>query len=602
MFKGIRWRLFSYHLSVIAVVVMGMGAFFTWFIDYFYMGNLRSQLFSQLHLASALVQEAEKKNASQEDLDAICKKLSHEIELRLTMIAPDGTVLGDSMDTPERMENHLDRPEIQEALRDNLGTSTRHSVTTGKDMFYAAMEQPAAEGTESPAAVRVGFIRLAMPLSAIHVALRQLRLFILIALAVSSLGALAVGMALSLRITKPLRKISEAARAIAGGNFKPPLEVKGGDEIAGLARTVKEMGEDLSKKMNQVLLEKSKLDTVIMSMNIGIILVDQNQRIELINPAAENIFGISRQEAAGATVMTVLRNYPIHENLLEVYAEGKPRSFELTLYYPRTVTLHTSMAPVIDSSGIVMGVLGLFHDITSLRTLEKMRSEFAANVSHELRTPLTAMKGYAETILDQDLEEEQLREFLQIIERKAGELARLVDSILELSRIEGEKDVIEKERLDLRLPAGEALNSLDDLRQQKEISLYTDFSVEPVWVTGNADWLRQAVINIAGNSIKYVHRGGKLSVKIKVDLDQAIMELSDDGPGIPAADLPHIFERFYRVDKARSRRSGGSGLGLAIVKHILEAHGAFYRIESEEGQGTVFHFSLPLHPLHAGNK
>jgi two-component system phosphate regulon sensor histidine kinase PhoR len=595
LFSGIRGRLISYYLAVIAVVVLGMGAFFVWFLDYFYMENLRAHLFSQARLSSALVLELLARDASREKLDGLCKELGHELGLRLTLVAPDGVVLGDSVELPERMENHLERPEIQEALRSGRGTAARFSTTVGEEMFYAAVTLPPVNGKDpSSSAGPVGFIRLALPLSAIHAAVRKLRLFILAALLASTLAALAVGAALSMRITVPLHKIAAAARAIAGGNFEPPLDTSGRDEIAGLARTIGEMGLALRIKVQQILLEKNKLDAVIFSMSSGIVLVDSQMRIELLNPAAEKMFQVSRETATGAPAQAALRYQSLNDNLHQVYADGTPRSFELNIYYPRPMTLQVSLVPVAGARGETVGVLSLFHDITSLRSLEQMRSEFAANVSHELRTPLAALKGYAETILDRNLDQEHLEDFLRTIDREADRLVRLVDALLDLSRIEEEKGAIQKEELDLAFLTRSALEGLEGLRRQKGIKLETTFPCGPVLVNGNADWLRQAIFNIAENSVKYGHPGGTVKVELIRDAAKAVMKITDDGPGIPAADLPHIFERFYRVDKARSRKTGGTGLGLAIVKHILEAHGASYVIESEAGRGATFRFTLPL--------
>lgn len=594
MAGGIRRRLVVNYLAVIAVVVLVMGAFFIWFFNYYYMDILKAHLQNQARLATALFREVTARQAAPSELDSLCRTLGEELGLRVTLVARDGTVLGDSDELPDRMDNHFDRPEIQEAVRDGFGSATRYSATLGEEMFYVATPLPFSVTSAPGNSVGDDIIRLAVPLSRIKNTIGKLQLFVLAALALSFLAALFVGVGLSQRITGPLHAVSRAARSIAGGNYEPPLEVSGGDEISILARTVREMGLSLKSNIEQITLEKSKLDTVIGSMDSGILLVDQHMRVDLCNPAAKRLFQTGPGELAGKPVQEVMRHYPLYESLKAVVKEGRGRRLEINLYYPRHLVLQASLAPVKDDRGRTVGVLALFHDITSLRSLEKMRTDFVANVSHELRTPLTAIKGYAETILDRDLTQEQLADFLAIIDREAGRLARLVDSLLDLSRIEGEKTAIGKELLDLAELSRTVLQDLREAAVDKEISLNLDYDGGPLLVEGNREWLRQALVNVVDNAIKYGLPGGIIRVSPFVDRSSVTLEVIDDGPGIPASDLPHLFERFYRVDKARSRASGGSGLGLAIVKHILEAHGATYGIDSEEGQGTVFRFTMPL--------
>lgn len=595
MFTGIRWRLISYYLAVIAVVVLVMGIFFISFLNFFYRENLRMNLFAQARLAAALVGELEARDGPAADLDLWCINIGESLGLRVTLIAADGTVLGDSAENPVMMENHLNRLEIQEAMQKGKGAAFRYSATLQEDMFYAALLIPAEGWTQAEPGPLNGFIRLALPLSEIHAAVSKVQSFTLIALIVSTLAALLLGMFLSIKITGPLKAISAAARSIAGGEFEPVLNVEGRDEMAGLAQTIREMGRSLHKKVQQILLEKNKLDAAISAADSGILMVDRKFKIELLNPAAEKIFSLPREEAVGAPVQAALRYHALFENLQGVYYDGKPRNFELSLYYPRSINLQVSLVPVIGAGGDVMGVLALFHDITLRRSVEQMRSDFMANVSHELRTPLTAIKGYTETILHQDLTGEELTDFLQIIDREAGRLARLVDSLLDLSAIEGHKEIVRKEALDLGELCKKALLDLEEARCQKKIIIKTSLPPEPVYVYGNAEWLRQALVNVIDNSIKYGYPEGMINFSILEVKEIITVEISDNGPGIPEADLPYVFERFYRVDKSRTRISGGTGLGLAIVKHILEAHGASYAIESEPGRGTTFRFSLPRH-------
>ncbi len=591
MFKNIRRRLIAYYLVVIAVVVIIIGVIFTWFVNRYYMDNLRENLYSQATIASSLVEEMLDRDASSRELDMLCKELGEKLDVRITLVAADGVVLGDSAEDPAKMDNHADRPEIVKALKQEKGVATRYSDTLDDEMYYLAVpltERDRGEGEAVSGAV----VRLALPLEGIRTALNNLVLFMLGALFLSSLFALGAAVFLSSKITGPIGKISAAAREIAAGNFTPPLQVPGKDELARLAENIREMGLSLHDKMEQVLWEKSKLETVVSSMNSGIILIDRESKIEMANPAAEELFDFNSREVAGKTLQNAVRHHTLGENLKTVYSEGKSQVIELNLYYPRQAILETYILPVTGSENEIIGVLLLFHEVTRLRSIEKMRSDFVANVSHELRTPLTSVRGYTETIIQEELPREQLVDFLQVIDRETRRLTTLVDDLLDLSRIENEKGFVDKEPINLKSLIDEAKGEVKGLCRDRDVSLEAGAVPEHLAVSGNREWLRQALINILENSIR--HGGRRVRVSAHSTGDTATVEIEDNGPGIPEKDLPYVFERFYRVDKARSRKSGGTGLGLSIVKHIMEAHGASYTMESTEGKGSIFRFTLPL--------
>lgn len=592
MFTGIRWRLISCYTAVISVAVLTAGLSFIYFLNNFYRESTQKHLFTQARLISRLLSEVYAREESYASLDQLCKDLGRQLGLNITLVAPDGTVLGDSKEYPALMKNQLSLPEIQEALRAGKGAVTRKNDDLNEDMFYAAVligDDRSAGGIQSSLG---GFIRLAAPLSEISAAVSKIQLFTFIALAVSVLAALLVGMTLSVRITGPLKDISAAARSIAAGNFNPALKVAGNDEMTALARTIREMGGALQIKVQEIILEKNKLDAVISAADSGIVMVDCTFKIELMNPAAEKIFVVSKKEIAGSSVQAALRYYSLFENIQKVCRDGKASNFEMTLYHPRSITLQASLVPVIGPEGGVKGVLALFHDITAMRSMEQMRSDFVANVSHELRTPLTAIKGYAETILDQDLTREEQADFLNIIDREAGRLARLVDALLDLSTIEGLKSTVKKEAVNLVELCKRSAHDLEEARLNKKMTINTSFPPDSVYVYGNPDWLRQVLVNVLDNSVKYGYRGGTINLAVSQTEEMVTVSVSDSGPGIPKADLPYVFERFYRVEKSRTRTSGGTGLGLAIVKHILEAHGSVYSMDSIPGQGTIFQFTL----------
>jgi len=592
LFKSIRRRMIFYNLAVIAVIVAVMGFFFSWFLHYFYMQTLRENLYIQARLTAALVEEMIEEETFPTAIDSLYEDLGAELGIRMTLIDGEGFVLADSDENPTIMENHIDRPEIIEVLQQEVGIASRYSATLEKDMYYLAVPLEGGDD-ESGEGNPFLIIRLALPLSAINQAMGNLRLFILVALFTAFLLASGVALILSRRITEPIGRISNASKAISGGNFDPPLEIEGQDELAELASNIKEMGRSLAGQIEKVTAEKNKLETVVNSMSNGIILTDREMKIELINPAAEMLFDLKDSEMIGVPLRKGLRYFNLSQSLKAVHDDGLSRVIELDIYYPRAAVLETHLLPVSGPASKIIGVLILFHEVTQLRTIEKMRSDFVANVSHELRTPLTAVRGYTETIIHENLSRRELTDFLQIIDRETKRLAELLDNLLDLAQIENEKGFVRKKRVNLKALIEEAVVNVEELRKQKGAILKIDFPDDEIAVEGNYEWLSQALINILENSIRHGRERGRVIAKLGCDQQTAFVEISDDGPGIPESDLPYIFERFYRVDKARSRKSGGTGLGLSIVKHIMEAHGADYQLQSTEGKGTVFRFSLP---------
>ncbi len=595
MLKGIQSRLIIYYLIVIAVVVVTMGAFFVWFFNYVYRQTLQGNLYSQARLASVLIAEMVERGAQQPEIDALSKDLGDELGLRLTLIDYSGTVIADSVQDPQLMDNHLDRPEVIDAIKLGRGIDSRYSTFANEEMYYLAVPLKGEQAETDLHSTTAGIIiRLALPRSSIDQALPDLMPIILGFLLLSSLLAFVASLIFAQRITGPIRQIKNATQAIAAGNYTPVIKVNSSDELNDLADMIANMGIKLKGKIEQVLGEKNKLEIVISSTNSGIILADSELHIELINPAAEKLFDIRKNEVVGQPVQKIIRNYTLYENLRAVKHENRSKVIEIYAYYPRSAVLETHLLPITGSDDDLVGVLLLFYEVTHVRSLEKMRSDFVANVSHELRTPITTIRGYTETILHEKLQDEHLRSFLRIIGRETIRLSDLLNDLLDLAQIENEKGFVKKETVDLKIMIHEALNRVDLLREQREAQIEYLLADEYLAVVGNYDWLSQALINILENSIRHGRRGGNIKISLINNQSNAVIEVRDDGPGIPEEDLPYIFERFYRVDKARTRKSGGTGLGLSIVKHVMEAHDAQYKIDSKEGGGVIFSFSLPL--------
>jgi two-component system phosphate regulon sensor histidine kinase PhoR len=590
LFKSIRWRLTTIYLFIIAISFSTIGGYFIWRIEDFYLENLQRHVLNNAFILAELFSTLRNSGeASSGLIDEVCKKMGASMESRITFISEDGSVLGDSYQDVHLMENHLQRPEVQAALAQGKGISRRYSTTTDMHMFYMAIVVEESSTRD--------IIRLAVPLSYIQKNISQLRLILISGL----LAALLISALLSLRFSggliKPLKEIGAVASSISSGDFDRKVVYQSEDELGNLAKTINEMGRTLKEKVRQISQEKSKLETVISAMTSGVILCNARGSIDFINDAALKIFAVEREDVVSLSLQAALRNVVLFENLQEVLEKGEMKSFELNLFFPDTRVLQVYMVPVIGETGKeIMGALAVFHDITGIRSLESMRSEFVANVSHELRTPLTIIKGYAETLLGENNQQdaETVKKILTIIDKEAERLARLLKDLLNLSRIESRKGVMKKQEVNIKQVVAEARGLLQAQAREKALNLNLRLPEEELKsIKGDSDWLLQLFIDVIDNAIKYTPQGGSIDIKIEQRSKEVLVSVSDTGIGIPTKNLPYIFERFYRVDKGRSRRLGGTGLGLAIVKHIVDAHNGRVEVKSTVGVGTTFYIYLP---------
>ena len=586
--RSIRWRLTMLHFIIITVSLLAIGGYLISRIENFYMSNLERQIVNEAYITGELIGNIFKGEEPEQLVDHMCKRLGARTGHRITYIAPDGRVIGDSLEEAHLMENHLHRPEIQSAILDGKGTSQRYSSTVDMEMYYVALIREEMPG---------GFVRISVPLSFIRSSISQLRTILIsglfLALFISSL----LSFRFSGKITRPLEAVGRVARGIASGDFSKRVQYERDDELGTLARTINEMGETLKENVEQIVYEKNRLETVMSAMTSGVILCNENGKIDFINDAVKTIFGLDRDKVVGLPIHIAFRNYLLYEQFQEALADGTLKSFDLNLFFPETRVLQVYMIPVKDSLGKTNGALAVLHDITGLRSLERMRSEFAANVSHELRTPLTTIKGYAETLMDESSwqERETALRFLKIIDKESERLARILDDLLNLSQIESNKGVMKKQKVNVQQTVKDAISLLKKQADQKNIAVNLETVEKECSIQGDPDWLLQLFIDLLDNAIKYTPDQGKIAVSIEERTAQCIVAVSDTGIGISAEDLPYIFERFYRADKARSRRMGGTGLGLAVVKHIVEAHSARIAVKSSPGKGSTFILYFPHH-------
>lgn len=526
-----------------------------------------------------------------EEIKSLVPELGKKIGVRITIIARDGVVIGDSEHDPATMENHAERPEVIEAVSKGVGKSKRYSITIKKDLFYVAVPLKDKRGEAE------AIVRTALPLGFIEKAFSSIKSKIIYIGLILTLFAFLLSLVSSRAITKPLDKIIAASEEIAKGNFNVniPVADKRG-EIGKVNQALGRMAEKLDELFKEVSLEKSQLEAVLSAMSEGVIVVGSEGKVILINRALKDMFGI-KDVSFGKPYWEVLRNSEITELVEYTLKSRKAEKKEISLFYPVEKYYLASGIPLNSSES---GAIVVMFDITEFKRLEKIKADFVANVSHELRTPLTAIKGYVETIEAEAYENTDERDhFLNIIKRHTDRLINIVSDLLVLSEIERKEISWEEEpktvleEINFKEIVSSSLEAIKSKIEEKSLRVSLNIKEGLPPYGGDGFLLEQMFINLIDNAAKYTPEGGAIEIGISKLDSQFIIEVSDTGIGIPKEHLPRIFERFYRVDKTRSRKLGGTGLGLSIVKHIVIMHGGKIEVQSEVGRGSRFIITLP---------
>jgi len=550
--------------------------------------SIRTSLKSMTLLSKYRLDEISNDQKRWQQFDEISDQMGKDLKLRVTMIASDGRVLGDSElegQALREVENHANRPEIQEARSAGFGESVRFSTTVNKNMLYMAM--PFGSGQSE------GIIRLSLPLSEIELILAQMNGVIAFSLFAVFILAMMINFFASAYISKPIREISKTANRIAQGDFSKIDTHYLNDEIGDLGDAFNEMSEQLENRLQEMRLSHSRLEAVLLSMLEGVLVVDPKGTILLMNPALRDFFQI-KQDARGKNSIEVIRNLEIAE-IIDCAVNSRCRldACEISIVSPEEKILSVYASPVMRDNR-PEGAILVFHDNTNVRRLEKIRQDFVANVSHELKTPVASIKGYAETLLEGALDDrENAHTFLKIIYDDSERLATLIDDLLNLSKIESGKLNMNLKPVDLVQIVKKVVKSMQPqfLRQSIKIDIETPTGISPI--LADEARIMQVFFNLVDNAIKYNTTNGEIRVRVEEEETSVKIEISDNGIGIPEADLPRVFERFYRVDKGRSRALGGTGLGLSIVKHIVKAHNGDITVKSTLRKGSAFTLTFP---------
>ena len=505
---------------------------------------------------------------------------------RVTVISVDGTVLADSETESDTMENHATRPEVVDAMRSGEGRSTRTSVSVKRALLYYAFRE------YLPGDVPV-IVRLALPLEGVEEPLAKFRINLLVGSLLIFLIAGAVGLLMSRTYTDRVERLREFSRRVAEGDFRPLPPDGTGDTLEALGSSLNQTASRLDRTIRTLTEERNLSSAILGSMVEGVAVVNGAERLVFANPGFASILGLDVPPVSGSSLLEVVRQTELIEAVRRVLA-GEPRvEAEIATGTLRQHFFAATVASV--RAGETSGAVIVLHDITELRKLERVRRDFIANVSHEFRTPLTAIQGFAETLIAGALDDPQNRvRFLNIILEHARRLARLTEDLLKLSQMDADRLELEIRPVKVAQLVESCYETARHRAAEKELNLALDVSDHLPDVAGDARRLQEVLQNLLDNAIQYTLPGGKIVLTADLKNEEVIFTVADTGIGIPTADQPRIFERFYRVDAARSREAGGTGLGLAIAKHLIEAQGGRIWVESEIGVGSKFHFSAPV--------
>jgi len=586
--KSFKFRLIFSYL-VIIFISFSLVAFF---LDkHFEENSLQDLKQSLVNQASLIENQLSYQNLKEDNLiylENLVKNLSLRIKSRITIIDQQGKVLADSQESMQevlKMENHANRPEVKTALSGAIGEAIRHSATLKIDMLYVA--SPVSSGKEV-----IGALRLAVPLANVQKMLFSIRKTILWGLFLALVLAFILGSLLAEETIRPINRMIQNARKFSQGDFSSRIFSTSQGEIGELADTFNKMAQDIEDKIKEIETHNQQLRAILESMIEGVIVVDSSQRIISINPSIEKIFSVSNSEVSGKSFLEAIRNNDISDVIKEVLQEGQFASKELNLAWPVQKIFQVNASPIFEKNA-TSGCLVVIHDITEIRKLESMRKDFVANVSHELKTPLTSIKGFVETLLEGGLKDkENAGNFLKIIQDHTNRLNSLISDLMELAYLESRELKLELETTRLKNLVDEVLLGFKSQLRKKAIEVKNDLPPD-LTIEADKDKLEQVLTNLIDNAIKFNKEKGFIRIQSQPLDGKLKITVEDSGVGISAKDISRIFERFYRVDKARSRELGGTGLGLSIVKHIIESHGGQVGVESTESLGSIFWFTLP---------
>ncbi len=584
------WQIYIYYVIIIVISLLA----FLWYSSRsmrgVYIQTTKSDLLSRANFIEIILKD-KFEHLDYSEIDEICEELGDKTGSRITVILPSGRVIGDSEEDPAKMDDHSNRAEIVEALsmEEEYGSSIRYSNTLNKKMLYVAL--PVRKGDEI-----LGVIRTSFSLESIDRTFGWIYFRItLVGLMVIVLAAI-VSLIVSRKLSRPLENIRKVADKFAQGDLDHQIKVPKSREIAAVVEAMNKMAVQLDERIKTVVRQKNELDTVLSSMSEGVLAVDNDQRFIILNQAALELIDSEYNEIKGMKLQEAVRNPELINFIQKSLKTDGTIESQIVFHIDgmeKYLQLHGTALKDDESEKI--GALVVLNDVTMMHRLEKVRTDFVANVSHELKTPVTSIKGFVETLLDGALEDtEDAKRFLKIIGRQANRLHAIIDDLLILSKLEQQQDT------EINFQSEKIIKIIRDAIQLCEIkSSEKDIKIkvrcdEELTANMNSQLLEQALVNLLDNAIKYSDPSSEVEIIAERTDGEVSLSVRDHGQGIERKLLPRLFERFYRVDKARSRSLGGTGLGLSIVKHIIQVHKGSVSVESEVGKGSTFTIHLPI--------
>ena len=584
--RRLLWQLYYSYLIITVLALVLVSWYASHSLRGFYYEEVANDLKARTRLAGRQILEVLNEH-NLKDIDQLCKTLGQSAGMRLTVILPNGQVLGDSNEQPDRMENHADRPEFIQALKNGTGEAIRFSDTLGKNMMYVAV---ALSDKDTVSAV----VRGSLPVTAIDRAMSDIYAKIVWAGVFVAVLVAGITLLVSRKIALPIKQMKEAAKEYAAGRFDHRAPVPDSAELAELAVSLNETAARLKQTIETITSQRNRLEAVLASMAEGVIAVDSEGHVVSVNKAAAGLLGIDASSANGRSIEEVVRNIDIQRFLQQIIESSAPIEADIVLPLESPVALHLRGTRLSEQQAEGGAVLVL-SDMTRMRRLENIRRDFVANVSHELRTPITSIKGFVETLLDGAINEpQQAQRFLKIIAGHTSRLMAIIEDLLSLSRLEEDGQTrMMLERVKVRPVLESAIELSQPKAEDKQIKIDLVCGDE-IEAPINPTLVEQAVFNLVDNAIKYSSPKSTVRLNVEKDDKEVRIAVKDFGCGIEKPYLERIFERFYVVDKARSRKLGGTGLGLSIVKHIAQLHGGSVTVESVLGQGSTFTLHLPV--------
>ena len=588
----IRTRLICNYIAIVIVILPAISVYLNYALRQMLDRRITDELRVQANLTRELLIKTLPEILDYNTVDGLLDKLGEATAARLTFIGVDGIVWGDTERdglSLREMDNHLKRPEVQLALSHGSGVADRYSTTIDTSLRYYAL--PVFRQTEN-----IGICRVALPMRDVNAAIARFTHVVVLTSGAGIIAVILLSIVTAGRTVKPIQELVQTAKAISEGDVTARVGTSTSSELAQLYRHFNHMANRVETQINEISQDRNRLDAILSNMIEGVLLIGPAFEITYANPAAAELLDLPA-DSEGRNLVEAFRN-PDLQRLLEQVRDTKSHTMGEIRWIAGIESHETeiTVAPITDLTSLeILGYVVVLHDVSQLRRLERIRSDFVANVSHELRTPLTSIQGYVETLLNEDIKDSATSQrFLAKILQQSSQISRLISDLLDLSRLESGAVQLKLEQCVLKDFQFTLLDIFEPAFEESKLKFNCNIPDDLPTVLADKRLLEQVLINLIDNAIKYTPTGGCINVSAEASASEALMHVTDTGIGIPSDALPRIFERFYRVDKGRSREMEGTGLGLSIAKHILLQHHGRIWAESVLGEGTVFHFALPL--------